>query len=478
MGYELAPVKRGQAPHNRLDKARIIFEIPGESFPCQIVGLAALARSELRKPGLLFGSQADFHAAQASNASLKVNVAGMKTSTGVAALQPAPSSAPKIERRFIPGLVASRDNLPIAVWLLCCCGMIFVMVVLGGVTRLTLSGLSITEWQPVTGIVPPLSHAAWAAEFEKYRHIPQYRLLNYGMSLDAFKTIYLWEYFHRLWGRLIGFAYAFPLVYFVVRRRLPRPLMTPLAGILLLGAAQGALGWYMVTSGLADRVEVSQYRLVAHLAVALLIYAATLWIALGLLSAHPHPNPPPLAGEGVIASAAGSLLRKRGRVEVGAAWRRASELVLGLVVLTILAGGFVAGLNAGLTYNTFPLMDGSFVPSGYGQLQPFIRNWFENVAAVQFDHRLLAMATAAAVLALWLAGWRAALPRRARLALHALLAAATLQFALGLGTLLLVVPIPLAAAHQAGAVLLLTAALVLRHQLRRPELDLARAAAI
>jgi cytochrome c oxidase assembly protein subunit 15 len=375
---------------------------------------------------------------------------------------------------------AASSLRPVAVWLLFCCGMIFVMVVIGGVTRLTLSGLSITEWQPVTGVVPPLSSAAWTTEFEKYRHIPQYRLVNYGMSLDEFKTIYLWEYVHRLWGRLIGVAYAVPFLYFLVRRRLPRALMTPLAGILLLGAAQGALGWYMVTSGLADRVEVSQYRLVAHLAVALLIYAATLWIALGLLAAppSPHPHPSPLAGEGVITSAASSLPRKRGRVRVGAAWRRAAELVIALVALTILAGGFVAGLNAGLIYNTFPLMDGSFVPSGYAQLQPFIRNWFENIPAVQFDHRLLAMTTAAAVLLLWLAGSRAALPRPAGIALHALLAAAMLQFALGLGTLLFVVPIALAAAHQAGAVLLLTAALVLRHQLRRPELDLARPAAI
>jgi cytochrome c oxidase assembly protein subunit 15 len=163
---------------------------------------------------------------------------------------------------------------------------------------------------------------------------------------------------------------------------------------------------------------------------------------------------------------------------VGAAWRRASEGILGLVALTILAGGFVAGLNAGLTYNTFPLMDGSLIPAGYAQLQPFTRNWFENVAAAQFDHRLLALTTVAAVLVLWLAGWRAALPRPARITLHALLAATMLQFALGLGTLLFVVPIALAAAHQAGAVLLLTAALVLRHQLRRPELDLAHAAAI
>ena len=380
---------------------------------------------------------------------------------------------------------------PIAVWLLCCCGMIFVMVVIGGVTRLTLSGLSITEWQPVTGIVPPLSQAAWAVEFDKYRQIPQYRLVNYGMSLDEFKTIYLWEYVHRLWGRLIGVAYAVPLLYFLVRRQLPRRLLMPLAGILALGFAQGALGWYMVTSGLADRVEVSQYRLVAHLALALLIYTATLRLALGLLESPSPPfraereGPTLKAWEGEVGIGERSGLRPLtptlspgGGEGVSARWRRGAEGILGLVALTILAGGFVAGLDAGLAYNTFPLMDGSFVPVGYAQLEPFIRNWFENVAAVQFDHRLLAMTTAAAVLALWSAGWRSALPRPARLALHALLAAAMLQFALGLLTLLLVVPIPLAAAHQAGAVILLTAAIVLRHRLRRPELDLTRAAAL
>ena len=319
--------------------------------------------------------------------------------------------------------------------------MIFAMVVIGGITRLTLSGLSITEWQPVTGVLPPLSAAAWAAEFEKYQHIPQYRLLNAGMSLADFKTIYLWEYVHRLWGRLIGVAFALPFLYFLARRRLPRRLLAPLGGILLLGFAQGALGWYMVESGLADRVEVSQHRLVAHLALALAIYGATLWIALGLLL------DPPCAISGPV-------------------WRRAAEGILALVGLTILAGGFVAGLNAGLTYNSFPLMDGEFVPMGYAQLQPFLRNWFENIAAVQFDHRLLAMTTAGAVLLLWLFGSRAALPRPARLALHALLAAAALQFALGVATLLLVVPIPLAAMHQAGAVLLLTAAIVLRYSVR------------
>jgi cytochrome c oxidase assembly protein subunit 15 len=341
----------------------------------------------------------------------------------------------------------------VAVWLLLCCGMIFVTVVIGGITRLTLSGLSITEWQPVTGTLPPLSAAAWAAEFEKYRHIPQYRLLNAGMTLTDFQTIYWWEYVHRLWGRLIGFVYLLPFLYFLARGRISRRLAWPLAGIFALGFAQGGLGWYMVESGLADRVEVSQYRLVAHLVLALAIYGLTLWIALGLLVG---PT----------------------RREMAPGWRRAAEAIIGLVALTIAAGGFVAGLNAGLVYNTFPLMDGSFVPVGYAELQPFFRNWFENIPAVQFDHRLLAIATAASVVLLWLAGRRAVLPRPGQLALHALLAAAAIQFALGLSTLLLVVPIPLAAAHQAGAVLLLTAAIALRHALRRPRLDRQTSAAI
>jgi len=370
--------------------------------------------------------------------------------------------------------------------------MIFAMVVIGGVTRLTLSGLSITEWQPVTGILPPLSAAAWAAEFEKYQQIPQYRLINHGMTFSDFQTIYWWEYVHRLWGRLIGFAYAAPFVDFLARGRIPRRLTWPLIGIFALGAAQGALGWYMVESGLADRVEVSQYRLVAHLALALAIYAATLWIALSILMpdprlapvSSPHPSasrpPSPACGGGSRRRSApiSSLPRKRGRVGVGACWRRAAEAVITLVALTILAGGFVAGLHAGLVYNTFPLMNGSLVPPDYAQLQPFIRNWFENVATVQFDHRLLAMTTAAAVLALWLAASCAVLPRPARLALHGLLAIAALQFFLGVLTLLLVVPVPLAAAHQGGAVLLLTAALVLRHTLRRRQLDAAVSAAI
>jgi cytochrome c oxidase assembly protein subunit 15 len=329
--------------------------------------------------------------------------------------------------------------------------MIFLMVVIGGLTRLTLSGLSITEWEPVSGTIPPLSSADWAAEFAKYQAIPQYKLINAGMSLAQFKAIFWWEYTHRLWGRLIGFVYLLPFLYFLVRRRIPRRLVAPLAGIFALGGCQGALGWYMVESGLAHRVEVSQYRLTAHLALALAIYAATLWTALGLAGDSPSPpNPlPPRGGEGATSRL-----------------RRASEAILCLVAITIVAGGFTAGLNAGLVYNTFPLMGGNFVPGEYAELTPFIRNWFENAAAVQFDHRILAMTTAVSIIALWLAARRIALPRPARIALNALVAAVALQFGLGLSTLLLAVPIPLAAAHQAGAVLLLTAAIVFRHNLR------------
>jgi cytochrome c oxidase assembly protein subunit 15 len=329
----------------------------------------------------------------------------------------------------------------VAAWLFLCCGLIFLMVVVGGITRLTLSGLSITEWKPVIGIVPPLSVADWTAEFARYQQIPEYRAIHFAMSLDEFKSIYYWEYLHRLLGRLIGVAFAVPFIWFLVRRRLPRNLAPPLAGILLLGFLQGALGWYMVESGLADRVEVSQYRLVAHLALALAIYAAILWTALGIVRGFAVPD----AGPG---------------------WRRAAEALLAMIALTILAGGFVAGTRAGLTYNTFPLIDGRLVPAGYTQLQPLWMNWFENIAAVQFDHRALAVATASAVFLLWAAGLRASLPIPARNALHTLLAIAVLQVALGISTLLLAVPTPLAAAHQAGAVLLLTAAIVFRHSLR------------
>jgi cytochrome c oxidase assembly protein subunit 15 len=312
--------------------------------------------------------------------------------------------------------------------------MIFAKVVIGGVTRLTESGLSITEWKPAAGAIPPLSDAAWQEEFAKYQQIPQYRERNAGMTLAEFKTIFWWEFVHRLWGRLIGFVYAIPLLWFVVRGHVRGALAWRLAGIFVLGGLQGALGWYMVKSGLVDRVSVSQYRLTAHLGLALLIYAATLWTALDLL----RPS--------------------------GAATRfsRGALAFAALVFLTILAGGFVAGLDAGMSYNTFPLMDGHLVPRGYLDETPWWANLFENVAAVQFNHRVLAMTTLVCALGLAFAG-RASRAYGLALATGGM---ALLQVALGISTLLLVVPIPLAAAHQAGAVALLTLALATAHAAR------------
>jgi heme a synthase len=347
----------------------------------------------------------------------------------------------------------------VAVWLLFCCGMIFLMVVIGGATRLTESGLSITEWKPITGIVPPLSEAAWGEEFARYQQIPQYRDIHAGMSLAEFKTIFLWEYMHRLWGRLIGFVFAVPLLWFLLRRKITKPLALKLGGIFVLGGLQGALGWYMVASGLADRDFVSPYRLAAHLGFAALIYAATLWLALDLLRWSREK-----------AVSAKSALSRAVPAEFPAAlsWtRRGASLTALMVFLTLVAGGFVAGLHAGLIYNTFPLMDGRLFPAGYWELHPLWLNWFENVTAVQFDHRLLAVTTLMLIILVWLAGFleKAAAPQRRWLDL--LLAAGLLQVGLGISTLVLAVPIPLGVLHQGGAMLLLTAAIAARHRLRR-----------
>jgi cytochrome c oxidase assembly protein subunit 15 len=264
------------------------------------------------------------------------------------------------------------------------------------------------------------------------------------MTLDAFKTIYAWEYVHRLWGRLIGVVFAVPLIIFLLQGRVTRQLAPRLAGLLLLGGMQGLLGWYMVKSGLADRVSVSQYRLTAHLGLAVLIYSATIWIAADILRREP-------------------LWLERVCVR---RFRMAAGAVVGLVFLTLLAGGFVAGLRAGLTYNTFPLMDGRLIPEGYFIQHPWWMNLFENVTAVQFDHRVLAVTTFITITIFWIVARQFTLPKRVRRPLDAMMVTAVLQVALGISTLLLQVPIPLAAAHQAGAVLLLTFALLTLHSLK------------
>ena len=331
----------------------------------------------------------------------------------------------------------------IAAWLIACCVLVFAILVLGGATRLTRSGLSIVEWQPIVGTLPPLSTADWEELFQKYRQTPEYRKVNPGMDLEGFKGIFWLEYFHRLLGRLIGVAFFVPLVYFLCRRALAPPLAVRLGGIFLLGALQGALGWYMVQSGLVDDPRVSHFRLTAHLALAFAIYAAMLWIALDLLS----PGTP----------SAGPRVTRVRRL----AW--AVTVLVGLMVVT---GGFVAGIRAGFAYNTFPLMNGHWVPPEILMIEPWYRNFTNNMATVQFDHRMGAWLLATAVTWLWFEAGRSELPWRARLLTHLLLVALAVQIALGIATLLLVVPVPLAAAHQAGALAVFTIALALNHALR------------
>ena len=332
------------------------------------------------------------------------------------------------------------DDRAVAIWLFVVAAMIFVMVVIGGITRLTESGLSITEWEPISGVLPPLGDAAWQKEFELYKQIPEFQKLRPDMTLDEFRGIFWWEYFHRLWGRLIGIAFALPGLWLLLRGRIRSELRPRLLGLFLLGGLQGALGWFMVKSGLSVRTDVSQYRLVAHLLTALLIYSFILWTAFSLI----RPVPRALPGAGVL--------------------RRHAVLLLLLVVGMLTTGGFTAGLDGGKIYNTFPLMGGAFIPGDLLALEPWWRNPFENPTTAQFIHRWLAMLVALTALAFWLR--RERLPEEARWPIDLAAGMVAIQVMLGISTLLLVVPIPLAACHQAGAVMVLTLTLWALHSLR------------
>jgi cytochrome c oxidase assembly protein subunit 15 len=341
-----------------------------------------------------------------------------------------------------PALAAGRrrDDRQVALWLFLVAAMIFAMVVIGGITRLTESGLSITEWKPISGVLPPLSEAAWQRAFDLYKQIPEFQQLRPDMTLAQFKGIFWWEYIHRLWGRLIGLAFALPGLWLLWRGRIRPELRPRLALLFVLGGLQGALGWFMVKSGLSVRTDVSQYRLVAHLLFALTIYAVMLWTAFGLI----RPKPIPLPGAGGL--------------------RRHGVALLVLIILMLTTGGFTAGLDGGKIYNTFPLMGGALIPGDILAQAPLWASPFENPTTAQFLHRWLAMVVAATVLALWLR--RGRLPPAARLPLHLVAGMAAIQVSLGLSTLLLAVPIPLAAAHQAGAVMLLSLMLFALHGLR------------
>ena len=329
----------------------------------------------------------------------------------------------------------------VAAWLLACAALVALIVLVGGVTRLTHSGLSIVEWQPLVGTLPPLSESDWQAVFEKYQQTPEYRLVNAGMSLAEFKGIFWWEYAHRLLGRFIGLAFFVPLAWFWVRGRLNRPLAWKLLGVFALGGLQGGLGWYMVQSGLVDDPRVSQFRLTAHLGLAFLIFGVMLWIALGLL--HPRRTAPDEAPS------------------------RLAGCVAALVFVQVLLGGLVAGIRAGKAYNTFPLMNGHLVPPETFMIDPWWKNFFYNMATVQLDHRVVAWLLLALGAWLWArVAWVEAGPR-AGAATNVLAFALVVQFALGVWTLLTAVPVALGAAHQFVAVLVFGAALNCAHALRR-----------
>ena len=316
------------------------------------------------------------------------------------------------------------------IWLGLVLVAIFALVLVGGATRLTDSGLSITEWKPIHGVIPPLSEAEWQEELELYRQIPEYQLINKGMSLDEFKTIYWWEWAHRLLARGVGILFGVPLVIFLVTGRVEKRLRWPLFGLLVLGGLQGAVGWWMVASGLVDRVDVSQYRLATHLTLACLIFAAIVWVMRGLA---PH-SADPVPSEGL---------------------KRGAGALTGLILVQIYLGGLVAGLDAGLASNTWPLMNGALVPEGLLEISPAWRNFFENELTVQFVHRL------GGYLLFGLALWhmlasinRGAGSTHCRRAI-VLFGLVTIQALIGIVVIVTQVPVSWALAHQGWAVVVL-----------------------
>ncbi|MFZ0486842.1 MAG: COX15/CtaA family protein [Arenicellales bacterium] len=334
------------------------------------------------------------------------------------------------------------NNRAVALWLLLCCALIYAMVVLGGVTRLTHSGLSMVDWDPIMGVVPPVSDTDWQAAFDQYKHFPEYRQVNQGMSLGAFKRIFYVEYGHRMLGRLIGLVFLVPLMVFVLLGYITRPMIPRFAAMFVLGGMQGLLGWFMVRSGLVDRPSVSQYRLASHLILAVLIYGFILWSALSLWRGTTHR------------STAGTSRSWYG-------WG-----VVAIVLIMITSGGFVAGTHAGFVFNTFPTMGGHWLPPGIWSLSPGWRNLFENVATVQFLHRCLAVVVVLTVSAYGIVSLRRAAAGSARLSAGLMLLALVVQVGLGISTLLLRVPVPLGAGHQAGALALLTLVLIHTHCLK------------
>jgi len=342
--------------------------------------------------------------------------------------------------------MSDKNNKTIAIWLLCICTLIFAMILLGGVTRLTESGLSMVEWKPVVGWIPPMNETEWQSQFQKYQQSPEYLKKNIGMSLEQFKSIFYFEFSHRVLGRLIGLAFLLPFLYFLIRRKIPRALTPQMVIMFILGGLQGVLGWYMVKSGLVNNPRVSQYRLTAHLVSAITIYSYILWVALGLLK-----------------SAATQKLQNLRPV------KNFSIIVTVLILVQIISGGFVAGTDAGLAYNTFPLMGGKFIPDGLLTVQPAIMNLFENIVTIQFNHRLIAYFLVIVIPVFWFNVLRSQATARTKQIAHIMLVMLVIQVALGISTLLMHVPVSIASMHQGGALVLLTLSLLINHELGRTQ---------
>ncbi|MCK5876251.1 MAG: COX15/CtaA family protein [Candidatus Marithrix sp.] len=325
----------------------------------------------------------------------------------------------------------------IAIWLLICCATIFAMVILGGVTRLTGSGLSMVVWKPIMGILPPFSQTEWEIAFQQYQQFPEYQLKNFHMNLAEFKAIFWFEYAHRLLGRGIGIIFMIPMLVFMFKGMITKTLVPKLIIMFILGGLQGLLGWYMVKSGLVDDPHVSQYRLTAHFGLAVVIYGYMFWVAMGLL----------FSGQ-----------KKHNLTNF-------SLIVTSLIFITMLSGGFVAGLKAGWFFNTFPLMNGQWIPDGILNQEPMWRNFFENIITVQFDHRILATLVFLVSSIFWFIAQKHKFPTRIRWGIHIFLIVMLIQITLGISTLLLRVPVVLAATHQGGAMVLFTVALFITHAL-------------
>ena len=341
----------------------------------------------------------------------------------------------------------SRANW-MAGWLLTVAGMVFVMIALGGLTRLTHSGLSMVEWKLFTGWIPPFNDNDWAILFAKYQQFPEFQKVNSDMTLEGFKGIFWLEFIHRVWGRLLGIAFFIPFAAFLMMRwvRVSDALFWKFLGLFVLGASQGLMGWFMVVSGLVDRPDVSQYRLTAHFGLALVIVGALLWAALSLLHKTPHDA----------------------HHQDGDGLRRWAFWLFILISTTALSGGFVAGVDAGFAYNTFPLMNGALIPDGVFDFDPFWMAPFEDITTVQFNHRILAETTVVLAVVFWIKSVDRHLAPRTRKAITLFGLMALTQVGLGITTLLLVVPVALGSLHQMGAVVLFSLAVWCLHELRAP----------